>query len=258
MSNILMYVRNEYVVPEYISLDAKFNNDSATTDSRTLFFVSSKWSHNCKRIFTVDGEEIGKKVLIFKLNLPRRHFEVKYGMIYCGNKIIGTEEIEWNNGYIEILERCFTHQKYLLKKGGLLHDISAFPCNRDISGITFDKKDFNTHMINMFFKAPFKVCRKKLHKSFLDNGYYSRFDPCSHAAVNLRFHYNTLTVINDETCGKCTKILDRVCDCKDISVSCFNSGKMNITGLATLDQGVIVYNFLKRFFTLHKHEIIGE
>lgn len=92
-------------------------------------------------------------------------------------------------------------------------------------------------------------------QDIFENGYYSRFDPCAHAAVNLRFHYNILTLDNEENCGKCVTMFKRICDCKDISVSCFNSGKMNVTGLATLDQGTVVYDFLKRFFIKHKDEI---
>jgi hypothetical protein len=119
----------------------------------------------------------------------------------------------------------------------------------------FKPNDFSTHMINMFFKAPFNICRNRLHKTFLKNGYYSRFDPCANAAVNLRFHYNPITMANPRDRGKCSLLHGSICNCKDISVSCFNSGKMNITGLSNLEQGQVVYDFLKEFFIREKNSI---
>lgn len=257
-TNPIIYLKSEYVMPEYIDI-SKLSSGGL----KALVFVSSKWIDNCKKIYSVDGEEIGQKVLNFKLNNSRRHYEVKYGRIYSGNKIVGNEDIVWQDDYVQKLNSSSKYQKYLLEKGGLMHNISAFPYydnndNKLIHKTRFVDTDFFTHMINMFFKAPFKICRKRLHKTFLDKGYYSRFEPCSHAAVNLRFHYNDLTLNDDENRGKCIKIFKRTCNCKDISVSCFNSGKMNITGLATLQQGTIVYDFLKNFFISHKEAIFAD
>lgn len=249
----LIYMRNEYVVLEKISI----------AKSSFYVFVSNKWIDNSKRIYTLDGESIGRKRLIFNLDISRRHFDVQFGYIYAGNKIVGKEIDEWEPKHLRTLQKCSKHTSYLLKTGGVLHPMHTFPEQGAYQVETllqilqkpFSHRDFNVYMINMFFKAPFKICRKRLHKAFLDNDYYSRFEPCSHAAVNLRFHYNVLTVNDETNCGKCVKVLNRTCNCKDISVSCFNSGKMNITGLANEEQGHIVYNFLKKFFLQHRKEI---
>ena len=249
-SQTKIYLKTEYVVLEQLDVQNEIHD---TTDPFYVF-VSAKCADNRRKIYTLDGDEIGTKCLQFKLNAPRRHYDVKFGHIYCGNKIIGNETIQWNTDCLSKLQSSKRYIDYLKEKGILLHHVSAFPQNSQMP-VHFENEDFNVHMINMFFKAPFHICRKRLHKAFVDEDYHSRFDPCSHAAVNLRFHYNNLTMSQPENVGKCVKIFDRPCNCKDISVSCFNSGKMNITGLATVEQGFLVYDFLKEFFTKHRPTI---
>lgn len=248
--NSPIYIKNEYVILDEI------HEDGIGIPHPFHVFMSSKWSENRRKIYTLDGEEIGMKRLEFKLNVPRRHYEVKFGHIYSGNKIVGNEITDWNQDYLEKLQTCKRYTDYLKNTGYLLHCGSAFSKDeREKVPTEFCNADFYTHMINMFFKAPFNICRKRLHKTFLEEGYYSRFDPCSHAAVNLRFHYHNMTMNQPQNRGKCVKMFKKPCDCKDISVSCFNSGKMNITGLATLEQGTIVYEFLKDFFIKHRAAI---
>lgn len=263
-----VYLRNEYVTLESITIendnadddsddDEKENDRTANDGKRHLVFVSSKWSDNAKRIYTLDGEQIGEKRLSFNFDMCRRHFEVKFGYIYSGNKIAGKEHTIWNEHHRQMLQDCRTFSRQLKNRGVLLHHMKALESEPESESeiCDFREEHLKTHMINMFFKAPFKICRNRLHKTFLEQGYYSRFDPCSHAAVNLRFHFNQMTM-NGADRGKCVKSLyGKTCTCKDISVSCFNSGKMNITGLATLAQGDVVYDFLRRFFTDNKKEI---
>jgi len=239
-----------YLKNEYVSLD-----NLLLGEDKFPVFVSNKWTNNTKHIYTLDGEHLGKRILYFNQDIARRHFDVKFGYIYAGNKIVGKEVTEYEENYLQILKDSEYYRKYLVEKKLLIHRFNSFNDGEVPQDFVVD--DFCTHMINMFFKAPFKICRKRLHKTFLNNGYYSRFDP-SNAAVNLRFHYNPVTMADPKERGKCSLVHERTCNCKDISVSCFNSGKMNITGLATLDQGQIVYDFLKDFFIREKANIFAE
>ena len=256
----LIYLNNEYVVLDNLRPDNLSNDTYNHESARYPVFVSTKWVNNSKNIYTLEGKLIGTRTLFFKTNISKRHFEVKYLTIYSGKEIVGKEVLDLFPNYLKEIEKCDEMRHYFLSKGAIVHTFLSF---NDLDKWQiheypfFEEKDFTTHMINTFFKAPFKICRKKLHKTFLEAGFYSRFDPCSNAAVNLRFHYNLKTVDIPDQCGKCPDLHQPTCNCKDISISCFNSGKMNVTGLATLEQGKIVYDFLKTFFVQYKPLIIG-
>ena len=233
-----IYMYGEYVVIEVLN------------DTDTKVFVSVKWNNLVKNIYTMGCLKMGTKTLQFYTNSSKRHFDVKFGYIYCNNKIIGKEITELAIPIpSEILEN-------IIEKGYLLYYVESFVESskhllKSMDIKTIESDTFNVHMINTFFKAPFAISRVKLHKTLLHLGYYSRYDPCSNAAVNFRFHYNdNFEDINQ--CGKCPETNKLCCGCKQISVSCFNSGKMNITGLLTIDQGYIVYDFIKYFFIKHK------
>lgn len=251
----LIYLKNEYVILESLNNGNDENNQESTWSFPV--FVSTKWIDNKKTIYTLDGVEIGTRQLEFTSSISKRHFDVKYGTIFSGNNIVGKEIIKFVENYFQRLEQCDKYRLYLLENKKLVHCYRSFP-DEENAPKSFPESAFIVHMINTFFKAPFKICRKKLHKCLLDNGYYSRFDPCSNAAVNLRFHYNIETLNDPDTCGKCLNLHKRACNCKDISISCFNSGKMNVTGLATIEQGVVVYNFLKKFFIDFQKDIQSE
>ena len=242
-------MNGEYVVLDNLELD----------DKSWAVLVSSKWVNNRKSLYTVEGELIGKRILKFNLDITRRHFEVKFGYLYSGHKIVGKEVIEFVDDYTNILDRTEKNVEYFKEKFGVVHCYSALPKFTDNRILkTFVHADFIVHMINTFFKAPFNICKNRLHRKICEQGYYSRFDG-EVAAVNIRFHHNPLTIDNEETSGKCPDFphgKGEKCNCKDISISCFNSGRLNVTGLANLEQGEKVYNFVKRFFTKFKDDII--
>jgi hypothetical protein len=257
-----IYLKNEYVCLETFA--------DPHSGQEFPVFVSKKWILNEKIMYSTNGKKIGRKVLHFNSQIAKRHFEVKFGYIYAGfgGKIIGKEKISVNDSCSLELSSCKTEMDYLKGLNLVIHPFDAFSTwnkaeeeEEDPQGDDheetlppFRESDFTVHMINTFFKAPFNICRRKLHKAFIDNGYYSRFDPCSNAAVNLRFHYRPETVDDGDKCGKCPN-RDKICNCKDISISCFNSGKMNVTGLATIEQGYTVYEFLKKFFLVQRRNI---
>ena len=249
----MININGEYVMTETIDKNEK--------NEKIYTFVSTKWTREKldmkKNIYSMNGDLIGYKQLEFYDDQKRHHYEVKFGYIYSGYRIIGKEHIIW----CEICNNKIQQQenlKYFLAKGAILHKFTSTSTFTDQLSdlILFEESDFCIHMINTFFRAPFKICRSRLQKIFLENGYYSRFDPSSNAAVNLRYHYNNNTL----NIGKCEQMFSLhpnsgKCQCKIISVSCFSSGKMNITGLSELKQGQIVYEFVNDFFLKHQKEI---
>jgi hypothetical protein len=244
-------LRNEYVMLERLQ----------HYESSHLVFVSNKWVDNRKQIYTLDGEYVGHKQLVFKLGIARRRFEVKYGYIYAGRKIVGTEHIEWVSDSARLLQ--LNTLTYLLERGCVVHPVGSFSASeRDLlRNYRFSYDSIKVYMINMYFKSPFAILRNQLHRILLENGYKSRYEPCSHAAVNFRFHYHPSTIDDWNNCGKCLESSNRTterCKCKDISISCFNSGRMNITGLSNHEQGDVVYNFVKRFFIEHEESIVAK
>ena len=112
-------------------------------------------------------------------------------------------------------------------------------------------------MINKYlYFPPFSINRGRLHKTFLADGYYSRFDTCSNAAVILRFHY--VYALGPENDGRRPYPHPRECHCKDLPVLIFQEGIMNIIGLENHEQGQVVYDFLKNFFAQKRLEISGD
>ena len=252
----LIFLNTEYVNLEVISFECK----------QYEVFVSSKWVNKKKTIYSLGGDIIGKKILSFSMDISKRHFDVKYGYIYAGNKIVGKEEFLWLDNFeshISKFEECaqvFRSSNVIVHPYVTFYTINGVRVNSQIEENQLTG-DYKVHMINTFFKAPFNICRIRLHKTFQEKGLYSRFDPCTNSAVNLRFHYHEKT-IHTADCGKCPHWIQREsikvlnCECKEISVSCFNSGKMNVTGLDTLTQGQDVYKFLIKFFSDNKQSII--
>ena len=270
----IIYLKNEYVKLDTLVFElSEEEADEKDDERRVPVFVSFKWIANKKNIYNLDGDKIGERVLHFDKEISKRHFEVDLGYIYSGHNIVGKEKTEFVENYMELIDSCDKYRKRFLDIGALVHCYTAFPdlsnddprksdTKQKLKMMTehpkLEENNFKTHMINTFFKAPFTICRTRLHKTFIDNGLYSRFDPCSNAAVNLRFHYDLSAPANvRKQNGRCSDAHKRNCNCKDISVSCFNSGKMNITGLSTLEQGYVVYEFLKEFFIEHKEKFIS-
>lgn len=214
-------------------------------------FISKKYIDNKKLIFDLNGKQIGIKELKLINKHYRYHFEVRNGYVYSGNKIVGKEEIEIEQENSEEIEKVSYYRNMYITNGAIIRKYKGII--EEYSSIINDD-DITIHMINTYFKAPFMICTSKLHRFFKECSYYSRFDPASNAAVNLRFHYKE-SDIETEKFGKCSLFGQSICECKQISVSCFNSGKINITGLLNKSQGQNVYNFLVNFFKKNKEKI---
>lgn len=258
----VIHIHSEYVrVNTVVSIDGlgrllKGEDEDDHGLCNLPVFLSDKWHSSEKRIYTLNGVKIGNLRLVFQKEVFRRNFEVKFGYIYSGNRIIGREMVYLDNPNEarSTLLREDVERRYLKDKGVVPHLYSALP-EHTAGQVTLKEESFQVHMINTFFQAPFRTNRDRLHSCFLANGYYSRLEPCDNAAVNLRFHYNEATYRDPNQRGKCRSQNKQACTCKDISVSCFNSGKMNVAGLSTMEQGRIVYEFMRDFYTSNRAEI---
>jgi hypothetical protein len=167
--------------------------------------------------------------------------------VFLRGRIIGKEEITFD-------DKMYDVEQTRLKKSNLviLHKYSAVPTTMMTTTTSNNDSNnyFKIHMINGYFEVSLtqKFTNSSLHERFVNLGYYSRFDPCSSSSVNLRFHYNEATNYN----GKCPIDNKTACTCKDISVLCFGSGKINVTGLHTLEQGKVIHAFIMDFFRVWK------
>jgi hypothetical protein len=201
----------------------------------------------------IDGDVfvIGTKTLTFFSGKSVKQFEVKFGCVYSRGKLIGTEILHLSPPVPTGTASHVNQASTILKTGQLSYHIRFF---QDTVRRTFVDSMLSIHMINMFFKWPQEINRQNLQKAFTENGYVSRYDLCCGAAVNLRFHYNSLN-----STGKCPRTVasdlhpNFMCVCKNISVSFFRSGKINITGLTTFEQGQIIHVFVNSFFSVNKN-----
>ncbi len=255
----LSHMHGEFVDLCSVDTQAGLQHILAVDVGVSSVFITSRWLDSKKRVYTVNGKLLGTLRLKFDQDTSRRHYQVKYGYIYVGNRIVGKETFSSVDSLTDESEKLAAlkstiateekERRYLATKGVVVRTFAA------LASSTCDPVSENNckvHMINTFFQAPFRVNRHRLHRCFLDNGLYSRLSPCENAAVNLRYHYNVATQENEELRGKCSQQNKQSCTCKDISVSCFNSGKMNVAGLATMKQAEEIHRFLEAFFTTHR------
>jgi hypothetical protein len=103
------------------------------------------------------------------------------------------------------------------------------------------------------FCANFRVFRDNLWKCLGDNGYVARYDSTSHVGVNVRYYWDPLATepIKMEDRGKCIH-KNVLCEkCKVVSLLCFVSGKVVITGLKTRTEAESVAEFIEWFYKTH-------
>lgn len=217
-----------------------------TTLGTFWVFVEKEWQLKPdgfqKKVFTTDGDYVGAIVLDINRMLMRRTFKVvEDGYIDFHGKIIGKQKVILNDASKQLLI-CETEKTKCFAKKTIERSYLATNFKGEI-----DKSLYQIHMINAYFCAPFKIKREALHDYFIRSGYDSRFDSDRNSGVNFRYKFN------DGGNGKCTcKVgVGNGCQCKVVSIRCFNSGKMNVCGLNKFEQGKVVYEFIKSLFNEH-------
>lgn len=121
--------------------------------------------------------------------------------------------------------------------------------------------DFFVRLINSDFSVPFNVRRKDLHHLLISDEYNntSSFQPGTYPGVKIQYCWNAEYNKNDGCC-KCTQ----KCfgkgngsgdgQCKKITISVFESGKILITGAVTFEQIDRAYEYI--CFVLKKNQVL--
>jgi hypothetical protein len=115
-------------------------------------------------------------------------------------------------------------------------------------------KDFKIRMINCDFGVPFKIRRKKLHLLLTSPTYNNvcSFQPVDYPGVKLQYYWNAdAKHATDGVCkcesqcfGKGTGCGEG--QCKKVTVSSFDSGKILITGANTFTQVNAAYHYIHK------------
>lgn len=119
----------------------------------------------------------------------------------------------------------------------ILHFIEMTPVSNPVQPVTMQSlkvTDFNIRMINSNCKVPFKINREILYYLLKQDKIKCRYDPNSHACVNIRYEINT----NDK-----------------VSIFVFQSGSIIITGGKTISDINKGYNYIMDIISKHYESI---
>ncbi|CAM6054314.1 unnamed protein product [Sphagnum tenellum] len=126
-----LYINNEHVKLEKFSdVDMDREEDVESVEpipekSTMWVLVTTKWLDQSKNIYTLDGKLVGQKKLVFDNQVYRRHFEVKFGCIFSGNKVVGQEQLLLKKNYQQQLSECQKYHQRLQKQRAILHSFVA-------------------------------------------------------------------------------------------------------------------------------------
>jgi len=117
-------------------------------------------------------------------------------------------------------------------------------------------ENLETVLINSDFDMGFPIDREVLHRSIVDSGYYSSYEPCNYPGVNIKYYRNPLR----ENFGICD--CDNPCNgkgkdstCKRITIAAFKSGKIIITGGRNKSDISVAHKFITEFIQENKELI---
>lgn len=123
--------------------------------------------------------------------------------------------------------------------------------------------EFTIRMINCDFALPYKIRRKKLHEILISDKYNNAcsFQPVDYPGVKLQYYWNTNTqcsrngrcMCEIQCLGKGTGIGDN--QCKKVTVSVFDSGKILITGANTFSQVNSAYSYINEVVKTNEKSI---
>jgi len=117
--------------------------------------------------------------------------------------------------------------------------------------------DLETVLINSDFDIHHEVDRESLHRSIVDNGYLSSYEPCNYPGVNIKYYYNPCK----RNFGICD--CEKPCNgkglndtCKKITIAVFKSGKIIITGGRSKYHIQTAYEFITEFIQENKEKVL--
>jgi TATA-box binding protein (TBP) (component of TFIID and TFIIIB) len=204
------------------------------------------------------GSELSKGEVTKKIKKPRKNKEKKffYNQITLHifyEKIVNVKI--FNNGRIQMTGLKNNKQGIEIIKIFLEEvDKLSEEYKSEIYETVNPKFTWNkTVLINSDFDINYKIDREALHRSIIEAGYYSSFEPCIYPGVNIKYYYHK----SKENNGICN--CDKMCNgkgkddtCKKITIAVFNSGKIIITGGNSMKHIEIAYNFIFTFIESRK------
>jgi len=121
---------------------------------------------------------------------------------------------------------------------------------------------FVIRMINSDFGVPFKIRRKNLHHILISSNYNNAcsFQPLTYPGVKLQYFWNKMNPQKNGVCG-CTGVCygkgsgNGNGDCKKVTISVFDSGKILITGANAFDQIDNAYGYICQVIADNKSEV---
>jgi|APGre2960657468_1045069.scaffolds.fasta_scaffold00433_6 TATA-box binding protein (TBP) (component of TFIID and TFIIIB) len=128
---------------------------------------------------------------------------------------------------------------------------------------TFHTDNFYVRMINSDFSVPYLIRRKELHLILISEKYQNScsFQPETYPGVKLQYFWNPLIGNGDGIC-KCTesKCLGKGNgnghgQCKKVTISIFESGKILITGATNFEQINEGYGYITKNLTANYNTI---
>ena len=204
------------------------------------------------------GSELNKGEITKKIKKPRKDKEKKffYNQITIHiffEKIVNVKI--FNNGRIQMTGLKKNNQGEKIIKI-FLEEVNKLSeeYKKEIFEVSNPKFTWiKTVLINSDFDLHYKVDREALHRSIIDEGYYSSFEPCIYPGVNIKYYYNKFKENNGICdCEKMCNGKGKDNTCKKITIAVFNSGKIIITGGNSIEHIEIAYNFIYNFIESRK------
>jgi len=122
---------------------------------------------------------------------------------------------------------------------------------------------YETQLVNSDYSIGVPIRRERLHKILVETyGLFSTFESTVYQGVNTKFFYNKARTAGPPGLCLCptpcegTGNGEAIGDCKRITISPFQTGRIIITGARSLDQINTAYAFMNTIFEKHAAEII--
>ena len=120
-----------------------------------------------------------------------------------------------------------------------------------------DVGSLETVLINSDFDIHSEINRESLHRSIIQHGYMSSFEPCTYPGVNIKYYHNPL--VNNFGICDCEKPCNgkgKDNTCKKITIVAFKSGKIIITGGRSKYNIQTAYEFITEFINENSDDIL--
>lgn len=123
---------------------------------------------------------------------------------------------------------------------------------------------YETQLVNSDYSIGVPIRREKLHKLLVETyGLFSTFESTIYQGVNTKFYFNKARDTSKPP-GICmcpnpcegTGSGEAIGDCKRITISPFQTGRIIITGARSLEQIEEAYRFMNEVFIKHAKEIV--